>query len=100
MTAEGRRLRDLTRSSHVDDVEPAWSHDGRRIAFATARGREVFDHTGSPYRLDEVYVMRASGLSPHRVIASAGSNEEPAWSPNGAQRSRSRATAPATKTSG
>src|SRR5947207_4045776 len=77
MTADGRRLRDLTRSSHVDDVQPAWSHDGWRIAFATARGREVFDHTGSPYRLDEVYVMGASGLSPHRVIASAGSNEEP-----------------------
>jgi Tol biopolymer transport system component/serine/threonine protein kinase len=65
---EGQRPIDLTGEAKSDDVQPAFSPDGRQIAFRSSReGGGVF-------------VMGATGESPHRV-ADRGWN--PTWSPDG-----------------
>lgn len=56
----------------VRDTDPAWSPDGRTIAF-------VSDRAGS---LD-IYVAPAGGGEPRRVTSLPGSETHPAWSPDG-----------------
>ncbi len=65
---DGRGLTRLTRSPLADE-HPRWSPDGRKIAFARARSSVK----------SEIWVMNASGSSPHRV-ANGGA---PDWSPDG-----------------
>jgi len=65
------RARQLTKDPS-DDVSPAWSPDGRRIAFTSNRG-------GSP----QVYVMNASGGRAKRLSFGGNYNSEPSWSPEG-----------------
>ena len=69
---DGSHLRRLTRN-HVRDACPAWSPDGRRIAFARHRARQAAD----------IFVMRADGSGVHRVVRSPGIDRCPAWSPDG-----------------
>jgi Tol biopolymer transport system component/predicted Ser/Thr protein kinase len=64
----GQRPIDLTREWKSDDVQPAFSPDGQKIAFRSSR-----DGGG-------IFVMGATGESPHRV-SDAGWN--PTWSPDG-----------------
>src|SRR5690606_2959583 len=52
--------------------DPAWSPDGRFIAYAVERSGDGF----------EIYVMGADGSNPTRVTNSQGSNESPSWSPD------------------
>lgn len=61
------------------DSDPAWSPDGRRIAFVSARheGRDR-DH------VSDLWVMPANGGEPLRVTRSTGPVSGPAWSPDGA----------------
>ncbi|HET7555673.1 MAG TPA: hypothetical protein VFJ75_08475 [Gaiellaceae bacterium] len=68
--ADGKGLRRLTRN-HVEDATPAWSPDGRLIAFTSNRAR-----TG-PFSL---MVIPAEGGVASRVGVRGG---EPAWSPDG-----------------
>ncbi len=67
---DGRGLAQLTRNA-VDERQPAWSPDGRSVAFT--RGRI------NP----EIYVMRADGTGTRRLTRRTGTDEMPAWSPNG-----------------
>jgi TolB protein len=53
------------------DVEPAWSPDGKRIAFASDRAGSL-----------DIYVMDADGSNPVRRTQ-GGLNSSPAWSPDG-----------------
>jgi TolB protein len=53
-------------------IEPAWSPDGRRIAFASRR-------EGTPH----VYVMQADGTGTRRLTRSAQDDDHPSWSPDG-----------------
>ncbi len=53
-------------------VDPAWSPDGRRIAFASRR-----DGT------DHIYVMRADGTGARRITDSRQTDLHPSWSPDG-----------------
>src|SRR5439155_19021651 len=62
---DGSELRRLA-SSCEDEDDPAWSRDGRRIAYS--RGHDV-------------YVMDASGAAKRRVAA----GRDPTWSPDGTQ---------------
>jgi Tol biopolymer transport system component len=68
----GGRLRQLTRNN-VDDFDPAFSPDGRRIAFA--RGR----HGESPSSL---YLMDADGGHVRRLTRSPGTDTSPSWAPD------------------
>jgi Tol biopolymer transport system component len=52
------------------DEEPAWSHDGRRIAFSSTRGGNN--------NLD-IWVMDADGSNPVRLTDHAAPEQDPAW---------------------
>lgn len=70
----GRRVATLTRPrAGREDSEPAWSPDGKRLAFTrTTDGRRSF----------QIYVMRANG-SRVRRITRGRFDYDPAWSPDG-----------------
>lgn len=57
------------------DADPAWSPDGRRIAFCRSASS-----TGVP----DLYVMRSDGSHVRRLTASPASDCQPQWSPDGA----------------
>jgi len=61
-------------SDGPDDADPAWSPDGRRMAFATARGQ--------PPESTAIYVMDADGANLVRRTT-APFAQAPSWSPDG-----------------
>jgi TolB protein len=65
------RTRRLTRHWGID-VDPAWSPDGRSVAFCSSRG-------GTP----QVYVMKRDGSDMRRMTFEGSYNCSPAWSPDG-----------------
>jgi len=73
----GRRLMSLTRpAKDGEDSEPAWSPDGKRLAFRrTTDGRYSF----------QIYVMNANGSGMRRIGVAARLiyDYSPAWSPDG-----------------
>ncbi|MEW6235722.1 MAG: right-handed parallel beta-helix repeat-containing protein [Candidatus Omnitrophota bacterium] len=54
------------------DLDPSWSHDGKRFAFTSNRG-------GSK----DIYIANVDGTGVKKLTDGAGQNEKPAWSPNG-----------------
>ncbi len=75
MNADGTEARPLT-SSPRRDIEPAWSPDGTKIAFASARD--------DPENL-QLYVMNADGSDQRRLFEDVRPWDSwtPAWSPDG-----------------
>jgi TolB protein len=71
-TQNRRILAALTRSKHIDTA-PAFSPDGRKIAF-------VSDRSGSP----QIYIMNIKSRRVHRTSTMGSYNTAPAWSPDGA----------------
>ena len=65
--ASGGKPRNLT-ANEVDDTDPAWAPDGRRIAFV---------------RGGDLYVMDAAGSHVRRLTRTAAAESDPAWSPDG-----------------
>ncbi len=57
-----------------DDVQPAVSPDGRRVAFSSGRSGNL-----------DIYVMNVDGSNPVQLTSSRGFDEWPAWSPDGRQ---------------
>jgi dipeptidyl aminopeptidase/acylaminoacyl peptidase len=70
----------VTQLTHddVDHAAPAWSPDGRRLAFVRARGG-VDD-----YNLFDLWISDAAGGSARQVSSDIGRVVAPAWSPDGA----------------
>jgi hypothetical protein len=58
--------------SKGSDLAPAWSPDGRRIAFQSNRDGNW-----------EIYVMNADGSNVRRLTDDDGRDGEPSWSPDG-----------------
>ncbi len=71
MYSNGEGVRNLT-NNPADDTTPAWSPDGKQIAFASNRdGRS------------QIYVMNADGSGLRRVSQSPFADFSPTWSPDG-----------------
>lgn len=106
---DGRGLRQVTRLGKglFDSYGPAWSPDGRRIAFRSSGHIFVIDAAGKKLRQltdakaadsnpawspkggriafgrsNGIWTMRADGRQQHRLTRN-GRDHEPAWSPNG-----------------
>lgn len=65
------KMRKVSTASEAD-TEPAWSPDGRQIAF-TSFNNEVFD----------IWVVQADGNYPVKLTANGANNSRAAWSPDG-----------------
>jgi Tol biopolymer transport system component len=71
MNSDGSNQTRLTQSA-ADDVYPAWSPDGTRIAFQSYRDGNA-----------EVYVMNADGSGQTNLTMSGDYDGMPSWSPDG-----------------
>lgn len=76
MNADGTRQRNVRSRFHYvppacADVPPAWSPDGRKLAFGSLYAR------GSA----EIYVVNADGSRQWKVTQQPGDDVFPAWSP-------------------
>ena len=70
--ADGSRLRNLTPKPVGDYADPAWSPDGRKLAFVSKRDGN-----------SEVYVMNANGSGQRNLTGNPAFDADPAWSPDG-----------------
>jgi Tol biopolymer transport system component len=68
---EAGPLRQLT-DNWFEDIDPAWSPDGKEIAFASNRCGNY-----------DIYVMRADGSGVKRLTRNPADDVEPGWSPDG-----------------
>jgi hypothetical protein len=75
---DGRHLRQLTDWAG-EDGWPAWSPDGRLIAYTTSQD-DVGQRTSGTYR--DVYTMHVDGSDQRRLVRGM-SGEFPTWSPDG-----------------
>ena len=73
LEVETGEVRRLTRSE-ASDGSPAWSPDGRSIAFVSERSNRQ-EHA------NEIYVMNASGEDVLRITRNAVWDLEPVWRP-------------------
>jgi Tol biopolymer transport system component len=72
--ATGTTTAKLTDNAAVADLQPAWSPDGRLLAFVRRSGGG-----GNP----DLFVMTAAGRGRVRITATPGPEREPSWSPDG-----------------
>jgi TolB protein len=71
MTADGGDLKRLTDHPKID-MWPAWSPDGKRIAFVSNRDGNY-----------ELYLMNADGSEPRNLTNHPATDSSPCWSPDG-----------------
>jgi dipeptidyl aminopeptidase/acylaminoacyl peptidase len=76
-----RKLTQIT-SGDFDDSDPAWSPDGKLVAFVSNRTEEPDNNRNS-----DIWIVTADntdkGQTLRRLTTNPGSDESPAWSPDG-----------------
>jgi Tol biopolymer transport system component len=72
MNADGSNLVNLTRTPTVIDADPAWSPDGRFIAWESGANGNI-----------DVWIMSADGSTPRRLTSNTARDGSPSWSPDG-----------------
>jgi len=75
INADGSGLTQLTNNTGVDDRQPAWSADGRRIAWESTQG-------GSD---NDIWVMDADGSNQIPLTVNGVEDTGPKWSPDGSK---------------
>jgi TolB protein len=77
---DASRLRTLVQNA----ADPAYSPDGRRLAYVSQRDRNGrLSYGDSAFFANELYVAAADGSRPRRITRTGGLNERvPAWSPD------------------
>jgi Tol biopolymer transport system component len=81
LDTDGSNLRPITDSPEAE-LQPAWSPDGSRIAFALSSSPYSPDPFWNPLSRLDIYVMRADGTERTR-LTTGGGNFWPAWAPDG-----------------
>jgi Tol biopolymer transport system component len=71
MNADGSGTRKLTHNA-LQNAEPAWSPDGRKIAFRSTRNGNR-----------DIYVMNADGSGKRNLTRNVAWDSRPSWSPDG-----------------
>ncbi len=74
MNADGSNQINIT-NNEKSDIQPTWSPDGTRIAFASTR--DILN--------EDIYVMNADGSNPTRLTTHPQNDKCPAWSPDGSK---------------
>ena len=74
MDVDGTNVQRLT-SGGGDAVNPAWSPDGQRLAFAWTRGFEPGNFN--------IFIIEVATQTLTQLTFGAGRNEHPSWSPDG-----------------
>src|ERR1044072_4161614 len=72
MNPDGSNQTNLT-NNPLQDSSPAWSPDGRKIAFVRYDGNSFFD----------IYTMNIDGSDQARLTSAGTSSQGPSWSPDG-----------------
>jgi WD40 repeat protein/PKD repeat protein len=73
MNVDGSDVARLT-ENNTDDLDVAWSPDGRKIAFASNRDGNY-----------EIYVINIDGTNHVRLTSDKAADVQPAWSPDGSK---------------
>jgi Tol biopolymer transport system component len=77
---DGTGRQTLTTATRTSgDFEPAWSPDGRRIAYVHSTGRRLGTGTAGT----EIWVMNADGTGKRRLTRNGIWDGSPTWSPDG-----------------
>jgi TolB protein len=71
MNADGSDVKKLTDGDGIDSW-PAWSPDGKRIAFVTNRAGNF-----------DIHIINADGRARKPLVADPSQDTSPAWSPDG-----------------
>jgi dipeptidyl aminopeptidase/acylaminoacyl peptidase len=78
--ADGSRPPQQITWGDFEDSDPAWSVDGARIAFSSAR-----DDDWDVSFVRDLYEVDASGGEPRRLTQTGGTAGSPVWSPDGSR---------------
>lgn len=78
---EARRITSIFSSDDWAGINPTWSPDGKKVAFATVGKSRA--KAGVLNEADDVWVVSADGLNPTRLTSSPASDGMPRWASTG-----------------